>query len=1062
MPTHPNLNKVLIIGAGPIRIGHTGAFDTAAVRACDVIRAAGAEPVVVHCDPSAQAADLQSAARTYLVPLTPQALAEVILHEKPDALLPTVGGPVALRLAQACLQSDLLDRNGVQLLGISPSALALIDDPAAWTAAVEAAGLVTPAGQSATTVADAAAIAEEIGYPVFVRAVVDGASARYGIAFNIEELRGLTTGGRLPADATGRFRIETALSGYREVEVELLRDAGNRTRIVAIAENMDPVGVHSGDSTVAIPPLGVSAAVMRRIETAASTLADHLHGVGALHLKFAVAPDTDQILVLALDPRFSRMTAFCAKAFDIDLAAVHTRLALGLTLTDAIGDEQAGIDAAGKGATVAVRLPRWEFERFPGEARRLSARMRSTGETMGLGRNLLQALQAAVRSRTPAAPLLGLKSAWTPLSIDDLMRELVTPSPDRLYVIHEALKKGAAPKALADLTGIGVEWLEQLARLADLEVRLSEAPGMAPTPALLEEALGAGYEETGLSLLTDLPASAVREGLRGSGVKRRPCAAGENPRSRTWFHAPDNGVSLHTPLGKSVVVVGTGCGRIGQNIELDHCCGNAAAALRAAGRQVLLVSANPASACGSKEIQRTYIAPVTAADLIAICRSESPDGVILQFGGHGAVDLAADLSEAGVPVLGTPHASMVLSQDRLRFSELLTDLGIPHPPIGVARSPEEAMDLAEQIGYPLAASPLGDRQGGRRIIIMDVRALEQAVMRASVSPAAPLLVEQFLEYAIEVEADALADGRNVYVPAVMEHIELAGVHSGDAAMVVPPYSTPPRHIETIEAYVRKIALELGVVGLLNTRFAVYNDTVYLLEARPWACRTLPLVSKICNVPMARRAVQIMLGMALDEMDLPRRLLPHYGIRASVFPFDTFTETDPLLGPLMRATGQVMAMADVFGMAYFSSQEAAGVPLPLGGNVLITVTDADKPSILEPARLFKEMGFGIQATRGTHAFLKRNGIEAQLVKKLGFGRPDLVDGMKTGDVALVVNTPSGRQSQQDDAYIRKTAIRYRIPNITTPAGALAAAKGIAARKRGQDALSTLQSYVRAIK
>jgi carbamoyl-phosphate synthase large subunit len=393
---------------------------------------------------------------------------------------------------------------------------------------------------------------------------------------------------------------------------------------------------------------------------------------------------------------------------------------------------------------------------------------------------------------------------------------------------------------------------------------------------------------------------------------------------------------------------------------------------------------------------------------------------------------------------------------------MLTDMGIPHPQIGMAESPDQALDLAEAIGYPLVTSVPADRQRNRYAIIMDAHMLEKDLRKTTLSAEMPMLLEQFLEYAIEVEADALCDGKMVYVPAIMEHIELAGVHSGDSALVIPPYSTPPRHLETITAYIHKIARELSVKGLLNTRFAVYDDTVYLLAARPWACRTLPLVSKICDIPMAERAVEIMLGRTLDTMDLPRRLLPHYGIRSSVFPFDTFTESDPLLGPQMRSTGQALALAEVFGMAYYTSQEAAGPSLPRQGNVLITVTDADKPSILEPARLFKELGFGIQATRGTHAFLKKNGIPSEMVKKLGFGRPDLVDAIKTGSVALVVNTPSGSQSQLDDAHIRKTAIRYHIPNITTPAGALAAAKGIAARKQGQDALCTLQSYARALR
>lgn len=687
--------------------------------------------------------------------------------------------------------------------------------------------------------------------------------------------------------------------------------------------------------------------------------------------------------------------------------------------------------------------------------------MKASGAVMGIGENVLQALSTAMHARTSQRRLDAQARAMATLDADVLLHRLVTPSPDRLIMILAALRQGVTAEMITSVTGIARPWIDRLAERADLERELAATP--SPDPALIQKAAQAGIGAADLAQLLGTPLDTAAGYLSEAAVSLAPRPVSGSESARIWTRVPTLGNNTpNAPLGKSVVIVGPAFGRIGQSIELDHCCVHAARALKAAGRKAVMVNANAASACGPTDADRTYVAPMTAADLKTVCHAESPDGIILQFGGFKAMEMAETLNQAGVPVLGTPAASTVLCQDRLRFSTLLTDLGIPHPRIGMADTPDAAMDLAETIGYPLLVGSPADRQGRRKTIIMDARMLEQHVMDASVSAANPLLVEQFIEYAIEVEADALCDGQSVYVPAVMEHIELAGVHSGDAAIVVPPYSTPPRHVETIGAMIEKIALELKVKGLLNTRFAVLNDTVYLLEVRPWACRTLPLISKICDVPMAQRAVEIMLGMTLDEMDLSRRLLPHYGIRSSVFPFDTFTETDPMLGPRMRSIGQVLVMADGFGMAYFTSREAAGPALPLDGNVLITVTDADKPSILEPARLFKEMGFGIQATRGTHAFLKANGIDAQLVKKLGFGRPDLVDGIKTGEVSLVVNTPSGSQSQQDDAYIRKTAIRYRIPNVTTPAAALAAAKGIAARKRGLDALCTLQSYTRALR
>ena len=1061
MPTPP-MKKVLIIGSGPVRIGQTGAFDDAACRACEVFRKAGLETVMVHCDPSALAADIETADRTYMAPLTVECVREIILREKPDALLPTVGGPAAMALAKACDLDGLLEENDIRLLGASATSLTLTDNPTAFTHLMADLGLATPAGQSTDSLSDAAAIAEAIGYPVFVRTADPAGPQRHGIAFNVEELRLLVSGGRLPADTLGDLRIEQALSGYREVEVELLRDVDNRMLIVGMAENMDPVGIHSGDSIAVLPPLTLGERSCRQIEAAARQLAQQIGVAGAFHAKFGVGPTADQLVVLSVNPWFSRMSAFCAKAFGIDLATINAHLCLGTALDRALAGEGPHISAVMSGKTLAVRLPRWEFERFAGVQARLDAGMKSTGEGMGLGRSLLEALQKAIRCQSPRHPLAGMRPELSPLDVEDLLRRLVLPSPDRLWLMYQALKKGAEPEALATTTGIHIQWISQLADLAHLEIQLADQAGQTPPTALTHQATSAGFNASDMARLLKIPQDDADRLLSDAGIRNRPCASGDSGQSRIWFNTFTGERPKHSPLDKNVLIVGPGSSRIGHSIELDHCWVHGARALRAAGRQAVLVNANTAAAGGLDDVDRTYVEPLTAADLSAVCRSENPEGIILQFGGYAAMDLAPDLNEAGFTVWGTSHENVCLSQDRLRFSGLLTEMGIPHPHIGMADSLEQAMDLAETIGYPVVTSVPADRQRNRYAIVMDAHMLEQDLMKTSLSAESPMLIEQFLEYAIEVEADALCDGKSVYVPAIMEHIELAGVHSGDSAMVMPPYSTPPRHVETISAYIREIALELDVRGLLNARFAVYNDTVYLLAARPWACRTLPLVSKICNIPMAQRAVEIMLGMSLDEMDLPRRLLPHYGIRSSVFPFDTFTETDPLLGPQMRSTGQAMALAEVFGMAYYTSQEAAGPILPRRGNVLITVTDADKPSILEPARLFKEMGFGILATRGTHSFLKKNGIQAQLVKKLGFGRPDLVDAIKTGDVTLVVNTPSGSQSQADDTHIRKAAIRYNIPDITTPAGALAAAKGIASRIRGQDALCTLQSYVRALK
>lgn len=1058
----PPLQKVLIIGSGPVRIGQTGAFDDAACRACHVLKKTGIETVMVHCDPSALSTDMETADRTYMIPLTLASLKEVLLRERPDGLLSTVGGPTAMGLAKALVDTGLLEEKGIRLLGTTRQTLSMMGDPSALFECADQLGLATPKGRSVTRMAAAAEAAEAIGYPVFVRVAPLADRLRQGIVYNVEELRLLISAGRLPSEEIDSLRIEEVLSGHREVEVELLRDADNRLQPVAVAENMEPVGIHSGDSIAAIPPLTLDAATCRQIFDTACKVAEHMGTTGILQVKFAVTPDGSSLRVLSVNPWFSRTSAFCAKAFGVDLATVHARLCMGAALDDALEKKRAGMASIMDAGTMAVRLPRWEFERFGGEGEALNACMKSTGEVMGIGSSLLEALLKAERCRMPNYPLLGMRPKWATTPLDDLMHQLVPPSPDRLTILHEALKKGARPEDLSASSGIDVQWIRELAVLADLEIQLARPDAKPPSPELLGKAVEAGLNEAGLARLQDISDEAAAGLIEAAEIQILPRAAGAHGDSRIWFTTWADKKAPHSPMGKSVLIAGPGASRIGHGIELDHGCAHAARSLKKAGRRAILVNSNPAVAGGLDDADRTYVAPLTAADLKAVCGHEKPDGIILQFGGYATMDLAASLESAGFTVLGTARQQVALSQDRLRFSGLLTEMGIPHPAIGMATSPEAAMDLAESIGYPLVVSVPTDRHRNRYAVIMDADMLEQDLLGTTLSEDAPMLIEQFLEYAIELEADALCDGKSVYVPAVMEHIELAGVHSGDSSLVTPPYSTPPRHIETINAYIRKIALKLDIRGLLNARFAVYNDTAYLLAARPWACRTLPMVSKICDVPMAQRAVEIMLGMALDEMDLPRRLLPYYAIRSSVFPYDIFPQADPLLGPQMRSTGQVITLAEVFGMAYFTSQKAAGPCLPSRGNLLVTVTDEDKPSILEPTRLFNEMGFGILATRGTHAFLKKNGIPSQLVKKLGFGRPDLVDAIKSGEVALVVNTPSGRRSQMDDALIRKTAIRYNIPNITTPAGAMAAAKGIAAHKQGLEMLCTLQSYARTLK
>ena len=638
MPT-PSMEKVLIIGSGPIRIGQTGAFDDAACRACEVFRNAGLQTVMVHCDPSALAADIETADRTYMVPLTVASVMEVILREKPDALLPTVGGSTAMALAKAYDRGGLLEENGIRLLGASETSLALVENPAVFTRMMADLGLSTPAGQSTDSLSDAAALAETIGYPVFVRAADPAGALRHGIAFNVEELRLLISGGRLPADTFGDVRIEQALSGYREVKVDLLRDADNRMLVVGMAENMDPVGIHSGDSMAVLPPLTLGEQTCRQMEAAARKLAQQIGVTGALHMKFAVGPAADQLMVLSVNPWFSRMSAFCSKAFGVDLATINARLCLGTALDDALAGEGRHIAAVMAGETIAVRLPRWEFGRFAGEAARLDACMKSTGEVMGLGRSLLEALQKAFRCRSPRHPLTGMQPDLNELDLDELTRRLVPPPPDRLRLMLQALKKGATPEGLATITGIHVKWITHLADLVHLENRLADQAGQAPPEDLIHQAVAAGFSAPGLARLLEIPQDAADRLLSDAGIRMAPHASGNSGQARIWFNTIAGERAQHTPLDKSVLIVGPGSGRIGHSIELDHCWVHGARALRAAGRQAVLVNANTAAAGGLDDIDRTYVEPLTTADLKAVCRSEKSRGgypAVRGIRGHGS------------------------------------------------------------------------------------------------------------------------------------------------------------------------------------------------------------------------------------------------------------------------------------------------------------------------------------------------------------------------------------------------------------------------------------------
>jgi carbamoyl-phosphate synthase large subunit len=718
------------------------------------------------------------------------------------------------------------------------------------------------------------------------------------------------------------------------------------------------------------------------------------------------------------------------------------------------------------GDYVVVKFCRWAFEKFKGVEDKLGTQMRAVGEVMSIGKTYKEAFQKSIRSLENGRYGLGFAKDFNKKSLSELMGLLNVATSERQFVMYEALRKGADIQELYEKTHIKPWFISQMKELVNLEEEILKYKGKLPPDKLLIQAKKDGFADKYLSKLLGVAEKEIREKRKTLGVVEAweavPVSGVENAAYYfSTYNAPD---TVAVSSKKKIMVLGGGPNRIGQGIEFDYCCVHAAFAIADAGFESIMVNCNPETVSTDYDTSdKLYFEPLTVEDVLSIYEKEKPEGVIVQFGGQTPLNIAQELAEAGVKILGTSPDTIDLAEDRDRFRQIMRKLGIPQAESGMAHSEEEALEIAEKIGYPLMVRPSYVLGGRAMMIVLDEEMLKQYIAAAvEVSPERPILIDKFLENAIEAEADAIADGVNAFVPAVMEHIELAGVHSGDSACVIPPVSIPVKHIDTINEYTRKIAMELGVVGLMNIQYAIADNTVYVLEANPRASRTVPLVSKVCNISMARLATQILLGAKLSDFDLKRKSIPHFGVKEAVFPFNMFPEVDPILGPEMRSTGEVLGMADSFGLAYFKSQEATKVSLPLSGSVLITVANADKPSVLEPARLFSDLGFKIYATKGTYEFISGNGIAADPIRKLGYGRPDIVDEIKNGNIQLVINTPSGKESKDDDSYIRKAAVNYKVPYLTTIAAALAAAKGIQARRDDDPRPKSLQEYHADIK
>ncbi|HWP95313.1 MAG TPA: carbamoyl-phosphate synthase large subunit [Syntrophomonadaceae bacterium] len=1072
MPQRRDINKILIIGSGPIVIGQACEFDYSGTQACKALRKLGYQIVLVNSNPATIMTDPGIADVTYIEPLNLKSLTDIIAKERPDALLPNLGGQSGLNLSSELHNAGVLEKFRVKVIGVQTDAIERGEDRIAFKETMNKLGIEMPRSNPAYSVEEAEKIAGELGYPVVIRPAYTMGGTGGGLVYNVEELRTVANRG-IAASLVGQILVEESVLGWEELELEVVRDAKNQKITVCFIENIDAMGVHTGDSFCAAPMLTISPELQQRLQKYSYDVVDAIEVVGGTNIQFAHDPQTGRVVIIEINPRTSRSSALASKATGFPIAMVSTMLAAGLTLDEIPYWRDGTLDKyTPSGDYVVIKFSRWAFEKFPGAIDKLGTQMRAVGEVMSIGKNYKEAFQKAIRSLEIGRWGLGFAKDFNQRSLEELLSMLAEPSSERQFIMYEALRKGADIDHLYRLTHIKPWFLQQMKELVGLEEEILKHKAQLPDDLFIQ-AKKDGFADRYLAMLLDLPETDIRQRRSALGVvegwEAVPVSGVENASYYfSTYNAPDQTTVSDKP---KVMILGGGPNRIGQGIEFDYCCVHAAFALHDLGYETVMVNCNPETVSTDYDTSdKLYFEPLTAEDVLSIYEKEKPLGVIVQFGGQTPLNIAAELAKAGVKILGTTPETIDLAEDRDRFRKIMEKLDIPMPESGMAVNIEEALAIAKRIGYPLMVRPSYVLGGRGMEVVHDEEMLRQYLAAAvGVTPERPILIDRFLSNAIEAESDAIADGDDAFVPTVMEHIELAGIHSGDSACVIPPISIPAQHIATIVEYTKKIAKELNVVGLMNMQYAIADDRVYVLEANPRASRTVPLVSKVCNISMARIATEIMMaanaGKKFSVNSLTTKKIPHFGVKEAVFPFNMFQEVDPILGPEMRSTGEVLGIADSFGLAYYKAQEATQSSLPLSGTVLISVNDQDKLTALETAREFAKIGFKIKATGGTHKFLQQNGIICEEIKKVYEGRPNIVDGITNKEINLVINTPSGKRSKNDDSYIRKTAIKYKVPYLTTMAAALASAKGIAAYKSNNHPeanLKSLQEYHADIK
>jgi len=1063
VPKIADINKVMIISSGPIIIGQACEFDYSGTQACKALRSLGYKIVLANSNPATIMTDPGMADVTYIEPLNAETMEKIIAKERPDAILPNLGGQTGLNLTSELNKKGILDKYGVRVIGVKLDAIERGEDRTAFKNTMTGLGIEIPKSKAVYSVEDAEVVAGELGYPVVVRPAYTMGGTGGGLVYNVEELRAVAARG-IAASIVGQILIEESVLGWEELELEVVRDSENRMITVCFIENIDAMGVHTGDSFCSAPMLTIAPELQAKLQKYSYAIVEAIQVIGGTNIQFAHDPKSGRVVAIEINPRTSRSSALASKATGFPIAFVSAKLAGGLTLKEFPYWRDGTLDRyTPSGDYVVIKFARWAFEKFRGAQDKLGTQMRAVGEVMSIGKTYKEALHKAIRSLETGRYGLGFAKNFNSLTLDELMRRLNEPSSERQFLMYEALRKGASVDELAAKTHIKKWFIEQMLELLRLEEEVIGRKGKELPAELLKRAKVDGFSDRYLAKLLNVPERDIRKRRTELGI-----VEGWHPvpvsgvRDAAYYYssyaAPDATTATANP--KKVLVLGGGPNRIGQGIEFDYCCVHAAFALRDMGCESVMVNCNPETVSTDYDTSnKLYFEPLTVEDVLQIYNKEKPMGVICQFGGQTPLNIARELEEAGVRILGTSTDTIDLAEDRDRFRMVMERMGIPMAESGMASSVDEALKVASKIGYPVMVRPsyvLGGR--GMEVVYDDGMMRDYMAAAVDVSPDRPILIDRYLANAIEAEADAIADGTDAFVPAVMEHIEQAGIHSGDSACVIPPRTLPKRHVDTIIAYTERIAKELRVVGLMNMQFAVCDDKVYVLEANPRASRTVPIVSKVCNVSMARIATEIMLGKRLKDFNLKRRSYPHCGVKESVFPFNMFPEVDPVLGPEMRSTGEVLGIADSFGMAFYKAEDAAKSTLPLSGTVLMTICGRDRSKqVADCARHFLDMGFRVLATEGTRKFLSESGVNVEHVLKLHQGRPNILDAIKNGEIHLVINTPAGKMSVTDDSYIRKAAIRHRLPYITTVAAAIAAAEGIAARLKGDSTVKSLQEF-----